>query len=231
MPVILTSGFGAVLFHEACGHPLEAAFIARNLSQYANKVGTKVASNLVTLVDNASTIEGVAKRKYDDEGNRTQENVLIKDGILQNYLVDTYNSLSMDYKPNGCGRRESFKYQPTSRMSNTYILNGKSTLQEIIENTKYGLLVKDLGGGQVNPSTGQFNFGVSEGYLIENGEIKHLVQPTSLVGNGMESILNVDMVANDFKMEAGVCGSFSGMVNVGVGQPSLRVSSMSVGGE
>ncbi len=231
MPVILPSGFGAVLFHEACGHPLEAAAVAKKLSTYAGKEGQQVASSLVTLVDDGTLVGERGSSKYDDEGQLQQKRVLVEKGILKNFLVDKYNGDLMGVKANGASRKESFKNIPTSRMSNTFILKGDSTVEEIIKNTKYGFYAKALGGGQVDPFSGQFNFGVTEGYLIKDGKIAYLVKPATLIGNGIEALLKVDMVADDFELASGTCGASSGMIPVTVGQPTLRVSKMTVGGK
>ncbi|RTZ68546.1 MAG: hypothetical protein DSZ21_01580 [Tenericutes bacterium] len=232
MSVILPAGFGAVLFHEAVGHPLEATQVAIGTSLFTGKLGEKIASDVITLVDDG-TIEGErGTSPYDDEGNKTQSTILIKNGVLKSYLIDQFNGeVLMKAKPNGAGRRENYRYAPTSRMTNTFIKKGKSTVQEIIKATKNGFYAKQLGGGQVDPFSGKFNFGVTEGYLIEDGEIKHLVKNATLIGNGIEALKYIDMVADDFKIDAGTCGSKSGMIPVTVGQPTLRVTKMIVGGE
>lgn len=231
MPVILPSGFGAVLFHEACGHPLEAVAVATNKSKFAGKIGKQIASKLVTLVDDGTLENERGSSKYDDEGILNEKRVLIKDGILQGYLVDRYYGNIMGSKANGAGRRESFRYNNVSRMSNTFIQNGTSTVDEILKNTKKGFYAKRLGGGQVDPLSGQFNFGVSEGYYVEDGKIKYLVKGAMITGNGIDALLKVDMVADDFKLGPGTCGASSGSVPVTVGQPTLRVSEMTVGGK
>lgn len=231
MPVILPSGFGAVLFHEAVGHPLEASAVAKGLSTYADKMGQQVASNLVTLIDDGTLVDQRGSAEFDDEGQPQQRRVLIEKGILKQFLVDKYNGDLMGAKANGASRRQGYGYIPTSRMSNTFILNGSSTVEEIIKNTKYGFYAKSLGGGQVDPFSGQFNFGVTEGYLIKDGAIAHLVKPATLIGNGIEALLKVDMVADDFALGDGTCGASSGMIPVTVGQPTLRISKMTVGGK
>ena len=232
MNVILPSGFGAVLFHEAVGHPLEATQVAKGSSLLANKINQRIATDLVTLIDDG-TIEGeIGTSKYDDEGNKTTSKILIEKGILKSYLIDEHNgNVLMNQKANGSGRRQNYRYSPTSRMSNTFIKNGKSTVDEIIKATKYGFYAKKLAGGQVDPFTGKFNFGVSEGYLIEDGKIKHLVKNATLIGNGIEALKYIDMTANDFKISPGICGSASGYIPVTVGQPTLRVTKMIVGGK
>ena len=231
MPVILPSGFGGVLFHEAVGHPLEATQVARGKSLFNDKVGKKVATDIVTLIDDG-TIEGErGSSSYDDDGVKNERRVLIEKGVLKDFLVDKYNGeVLMKRKSNGAGRRQSFRYASTSRMSNTFVENGTSTVEEIIKATKNGFYAKQLGGGQVDPFSGKFNFGVTEGYLIEDGEIKHLVKNATLIGNGIEALMKIDMIANDLELGPGTCGSSSGMIPVTVGQPTLRITDMIVGG-
>ncbi len=230
MPVILDNGFGGVIFHEACGHPLEATLVAKGLSVFCGKMDTQIASTLVTAIDDGTIDNAWGSGNFDDEGNPTQRNVLIKDGILKKYLVDDFNSRRMEQSSNGASRRESYKYMPTSRMSNTYIDNGESTVEEIIANTKYGLYAKKLGGGSVNPTTGDFNFSVMEGYIVEDGKITKPVRGATLVGNGAEVLHKIDYVANNLLRSRGMCGSVSGSIAADVGQPTLRVSKMTVGG-
>ena len=230
MSVILDNGFGGVIFHEACGHPLEATSVAKGLSIFSGKIGTKIASELVTAIDDGTIDNAWGSGNYDDEGNPTRRNILIKDGILQQYLVDDFNSRLMDQDSNGCSRRQSYKFMPTSRMSNTYIDNGESTFDEIIEATEYGLYAAKLGGGSVNPTTGDFNFAVMEGYIVENGKIVKPVRGATLVGNGAEILHKIDMVGNNLLRAQGMCGSVSGSIPADVGQPALRVSKMTVGG-
>ena len=183
-PVVIHNGFGGVLFHEACGHPLEASAVARGMSVFTGKKGEKIASSVVTAIDDGTIFNEWGSTNIDDEGNKTTKNVLIKDGILTNYMVDEKNGKLMNMPSTGASRRESYKYSPTSRMTNTYIANGKSTFEEIIAATEYGLFAKSLGGGSVNPATGEFNFAVNEGYMIEHGKITHPVRGATLVGNG-----------------------------------------------
>ena len=230
MPVILDNGFGGVIFHEACGHPLEATLVAKGLSVFCGKMDTKIASTLVTAIDDGTIDNAWGSGNFDDEGNVTKRNVLIKDGILKSYLVDDFNARRMDSDSNGASRRESYKYMPTSRMSNTFIDNGESTVDEIIKNTEYGLYAKKLGGGSVNPTTGDFNFSVMEGYIVENGKITKPVRGATLVGNGAEVLHKIDYVANNLLRSRGMCGSVSGSIAADVGQPTLRVSKMTVGG-
>ncbi len=230
MPVVLGNGFGGVIFHEACGHPLEATSIAKKLSVFTDKIGQQIANPVVTAIDDGTIPNAWGSGNIDDEGNKTQRNVLIKDGILQQYLIDDFNGRRMGSKGNGASRRQSYKYEPTSRMSNTYIDNGSSTPEEIIAATKFGLYAKSLGGGSVNPATGDFNFAVSEAYLIRDGKVAEPVKGATLIGNGADILQKIDMVGNDLLRAQGMCGSISGSIPVDVGQPTIRVSEITVGG-
>ncbi len=231
MTVAINNGFGGVLFHEACGHSLEATAVAKGNSIFADKLGKKIASSKVTVIDDG-IIEGEwGSSNIDDEGNPTQKNILIKDGILKSYMIDKYNSRRMNMKPTGNSRRQSYKYAPTSRMTNTYIAPGDSTSEEIISSISEGLFAKKLGGGSVNTITGEFNFTVQEGYLIKNGKIQEPVRGASIIGVGNQVLNDIDMVGNDLKLDQGMCGSISGKVPVGLGQPIIRVKSILVGGK
>lgn len=230
MPVIIGNGFGGVIFHEACGHSLEASAVSKGLSVFSNKKGTQIASKIVSAVDDGTIDGGWGSGNIDDEGNKTQRNLLIKDGILNSYLIDMFSGRRMNEKANGASRRESYKYEPTSRMSNTFILPGTNTVEEIIKSTKFGLYAKSLGGGSVNPATGEFNFAVNEGYIIKDGEIKYPVKGATLIGSGKDTLLKIDMIANDLLRAQGMCGASSGSIPADVGQPTIRVSEMIVGG-
>ena len=230
MPVIIGNGFGGVIFHEACGHSLEATSVSKGLSVFSGKKGTKIASSIVSAVDDGTILGAWGSGNIDDEGNKTQRNLLIKNGILNSYLVDNFNGRRMGEKGNGATRRQSYKFEPTSRMSNTFILPGKSTPEEIIAATKFGLYAKSMGGGSVNPATGEFNFAVNEGYIIEDGKISYPVKGATLIGSGKDTLLKIDMVGNDLKRAQGMCGSSSGSIPADVGQPTIRVSEMTVGG-
>jgi len=230
MPVIIDNEFGGVLFHEACGHALEATFVAKGTSAFAGKLGKQVASPLVTAIDDGTIPNAWGTLNIDDEGTPTQKNILIENGILKSYLVDKLNSKRMDHKPTGSGRRQSYKFAPTSRMNNTYIANGESSFDEIVSSTESGLYAKKLGGGSVNPATSDFNFAVMEGYLIENGKMTKPVRGATLIGNGIEVLEKIDMVGNNLSHGQGMCGSLSGSVPVNVGQPTIRVKSLTVGG-
>ncbi len=230
MPVIIDNSMGGVIFHEACGHGLEATSVAKNTSVFADKMGKKIASDIVTAIDDGTIANAWGSQNIDDEGLPTRKNVLIKDGILKGFLVDRLNSRRMNMEPTGSGRRESYRYAPTSRMTNTYIANGDSTKEEIIKNTEFGLYARQMGGGSVNPATGEFNFNVQEGYLIRNGEIAKPVRGATLIGKGSEILKKIDMVGNNLEFGQGMCGSISGSIPANVGQPTIRVSELTVGG-
>lgn len=230
MPVILGNGFGGVIFHEACGHALEATSVGIKASYFTGMLGQQIASPIVSARDNA-LIEGEwGSYATDDEGNASSDLLLIENGILKGYLVDELGARRMDCKPTGCSRRQNYSYAPTSRMSNTYICNGESDPKDIIANTEYGLYCTQMGGGSVDTSAGDFNFAVNEAFIIRDGKIAEPVRGATLIGKGQEILKNIDMVGNDLKLAAGVCGSISGGVPVTVGQPTLRVSSILVGG-
>ena len=229
--VVIHNAFGGVIFHEACGHSLEATSVAKNLSVFSNKLGTQIASSCVTAIDDGTIMDEWGSAGIDDEGNNTKKNVLIKDGILVGYMIDSRNSRRMNMEATGSARRESYKYSPTSRMTNTYIDNGDSTCEEIIAATKYGIFAKKMGGGSVNPATGEFNFSVSEGYLIEDGKITKPIKGATLIGSGQDTLLKIDMVANNRSFGYGMCGSMSGSIPACVGQPTIRVRNMTVGGK
>ncbi|HHV45861.1 MAG TPA: TldD/PmbA family protein [Tissierellia bacterium] len=230
MPVVIHNEFGGVLFHEACGHSLEATSVAKGNSVFSGKLGQQIASPVVTAIDDGTLPNEWGSLNVDDEGTPTQRNVLIENGILKSYLVDKLNGRRMGMKSTGSGRRQSYKFAPTSRMNNTFIANGNSTFEEIISNTERGLFAKKLGGGSVNPATGDFNFAVMEGYLIENGKITKPVRGATLIGTGAKVLENIDMVGNNQSFGQGMCGSLSGSVPTNVGQPTIRVKALTVGG-
>lgn len=230
MPVIIDNGFGGVIFHEACGHSLEATAVAKDQSVFCNKLGQQIASTKVTAIDDGTIPNAWGSQNVDDEGNPQQKRVLIKDGILQTYMIDTLNGRRMNMKSTGSSRRQSYKFEPTSRMSNTYIAAGTDTFEDMLSGIEKGLYAKKMGGGSVNPQTGEFNFAVQEGYLIENGKITYPVKGASLIGYGQEILMNIDMVGENLERAQGMCGSSSGTIPTDVGQPRLRVSSITVGG-
>lgn len=230
MPVVINNGFGGVILHEACVHGLEATSVAKGMSVFCGKLGTKVASDIVNAVDDGTNLNAWGSINVDDEGTPSQCNVLIENGILKSYLVDKRNSKKMNHPITGSSRRESYKYQTTSRMTNTYFLNGTSTFDDIIKNTKYGLFAKEMGGGSVNPATGEFNFAVNVAYMIEDGKITKPVKGATLIGSGKDVLLRIDMIADNLACGYGMCGSQSGSIPTIVGQPTIRVSHMTVGG-
>ncbi len=230
MPVIIDNGFGGVIFHEACGHGLEATAVAKGLSVFAGKIGQQIASPLVTAIDDGSIPNEWGSYNIDDEGRASQRNVLIENGILKGYMIDKLNGRRMNMDATGSSRRQSYRFAPTSRMSNTFIDNGKSRPEEIFANTEKGLYAKYMGGGSVNPATGEFNFAVMEGYIVENGKIKEPVRGATLIGKGTEVLNKIDMVGNNLLQSQGMCGSVSGSIPANVGQPMIRVSEITVGG-
>lgn len=230
MPVIIDNGFGGVIFHEACGHSLEATAVAKNQSVFANKLGEQIANEKVTAIDDGTIPNAWGSQNIDDEGNPQQRRVLIDHGILKSYMIDTLNGRRMGMASSGSSRRQSYKYEPTSRMSNTYIAPGTDTFEEMLKGIERGLYAKKMGGGSVNPQTGEFNFAVQEGYLIENGKITDPVKGASLIGSGQEILMNIDMVGDNLERAQGMCGSISGSIPTDVGQPRLRVKEITVGG-
>ncbi|OEH85903.1 peptidase C69 [Desulfuribacillus stibiiarsenatis] len=230
LPVVISNGFGGVLFHEACGHPLEADAIQKGTSVYKDLVGKQVASPLITAIDSSLIVNGWGSYHIDDEGHPAQSNVLIKDGILQDYMYDYKRALVEGRKSTGNGRRMSYQHIPIPRMTNTYIDRGNSNPQDIISTTKEGFFAKRLSGGQVNPATGDFTFVVSEGYMIRNGQIAEPVRGATLIGNGPEVLKKIDMVGNDLELAPGMCGKSGQNVPAGVGQPTLRISECTIGG-
>lgn len=230
MPVAIDNGFGGVIFHEACGHGLEASAVAYGQSVFAGKLGQKIANEKVTAIDDGTIPNAWGSINIDDEGTPAQRNVLIENGILKGYMIDKFNGRRMGMASTGSSRRQSYAYTPTSRMTNTYIAAGEDKNEDIIASIEYGLYAASMGGGSVNPVTGEFNFAVNEGYMIRNGKICEPVRGASLVGKGSEVIQNIDMVGSDMDMGQGMCGSSSGNVPTNVGQPLIRVSTITVGG-
>ena len=230
MPVAIDNGFGGVIFHEACGHSLEASGVAYGRSQFAGKLGQKIANEKVTAIDDGTIPNAWGSINIDDEGTPARKNVLIEKGVLKSYMIDKFNGRRMGMESTGNARRESYSYTPTSRMTNTYIAPGEDKNEDIIASIEYGLYAKEMGGGSVNPVTGEFNFAVNEGYIIRGGKICEPVRGASLVGKGSDVIQNIDMVGTDMEMGQGMCGSSSGSVPTNVGQPLIRVSQITVGG-
>ncbi len=231
MPVVIKHGTGGVLFHEACGHGLEADHIQKGASVYAGKVGQQVASPLVTLVDDGTMPGEWGTLGFDDEGHITQRNVLIEDGVLTDYMWDYLRSRKDGRPQSGNGRRQSYQHLPMVRMTNTFVLDGPDDPDDIVASTPNGVYVAKLGGGSVNTASGDFVFGMTEAYLIENGEITEPLRDGNLIGNGPKVLADIDMLANDFAMGSpGTCGKDGQGVPVGDGQPTLRVKSLTVGG-
>ena len=231
MPVILGPGFGAVIFHEACGHAMEASATANNQSVLSGKIGQKIASDKVTIIDDGTIKNLWGTTSIDDEGNKTQENVLIKDGILLNYLNDEINNRKLKMDLTGSSRRESYRFAPVSRMNNTYLKAGNDSIEDMIKSIEFGLYAKELGGGSVDPETGDFNFACETAYMIRNGQVKECVKGATLIGNALDILKNVEMVSSDLEYGVGMCGASSGWVNVTIGEPTIKVSNILVGGE
>jgi TldD protein len=231
MPVVIQRGTGGVLFHEACGHGLEADLIAKGASVYAGRVGELVASPLVTLVDNGDMPGEWGTLGIDDEGHPTQHNVLIKDGVLTDYMWDVLRARRAGRSGSGNGRRQSYRHLPMVRMTNTYVLDGADDPDDIVAATDHGVYVAHLGGGSVNTASGDFVFGMTEAYLIEGGRITEPLRDGNLIGNGPKVLADIDMLGNDFAMGSpGTCGKDGQGVPVGDGQPTLRVAALTVGG-
>jgi TldD protein len=231
LPVVIKRGSGGVLFHEACGHGLEADLVGKGASVYRGKVGELVASPLVTLIDDGTMSGEWGAIGIDDEGHRSQKNVLIKDGVLTDYMWDYLRSRKENRAQSGNGRRQSYMHLPMVRMTNTFVINGDTNPDDIVRDTKHGVYVAKLGGGSVNTASGDFVFGMTEAYLIENGEITEPLREGNLIGNGPQVLRDIDLLGNDFAMgNPGTCGKDGQGVPVGDGQPTLRVSSMTIGG-
>ncbi len=230
MPVILANGFGGVLFHEACGHGLEADFILKKTSIWADKQGQRVAERLVTAYDDGATPELWGSNLIDDEGTPTQRTAVIEEGVLTGYLVDLLRGRKLGFEATGNGRRQSFRHIPYPRMTNTYFAAGGVTPQDLIADTPKAFYAKSLSGGQVDPATGDFVFGVAEGYLIENGRVGPAVKGATLIGNGAEVLRSIDAIADDLEIKAGMCGKEGQLVPVGTGQPTVRLRELTVGG-
>lgn len=231
MPVVINNGFGGVIFHEACGHALEATSVGIGSSVFAEKLGEKIAAPCVNAVDDGTLRGEWGSLLIDDEGMETKRNTLIENGILKGYLIDILGGRRMNMPPTGSARRQSYKYAPTSRMTNTFILPGKDKPEDIISDTPYGLYAAHMGGGSVDPATGEFNFSVNEAYMIRNGKIAEPVRGATLIGKGSEVLMDIDRVGDNLSLAQGVCGSVSGGVRVCIGQPMIRISGMTVGGK
>ncbi len=232
MPVVLGPGWPGVLLHEAVGHGLEGDFNRKGISAYSGRMGQRVASELCTIVDNGTLPGRRGSLNIDDEGVPTQNNILIENGILKSYMLDKRNARLMNMSSTGNGRRESYASLPLPRMTNTYMLEGESQPEDIIRSVKKGLYAVNFGGGQVDITSGKFVFSASEAYLIEDGKVTAPVKGATIIGNGPDALTRVSMVGNDLKLDegVGVCGKDGQSVPVGVGQPTLKVDELTVGG-
>ncbi len=228
--VVVANGWGGVVFHEACGHSLEAAATAKKLSVFSDSLGKQIASPIVSAYDDGTIPNEWGSNNIDSEGHVTQKNLLIKDGICVNFMIDKLNGRRLGLEANGTSRRQDYRFEPTSRMSNTYIAAGKDNPEDIIKDTKLGIYVANFGGGSVEPTTGNFNFSADEAYIIRNGKICEMVKGCTLIGSGKEVLMNIDRIGNDVALGQGMCGASSGMVPVNVGQPTIRIKNISVGG-
>lgn len=231
MPVVIDNGFGGVIFHEACGHSLEATAVGRGMSEFCGKLGEQIAAKCVTAIDDGTMPNEWGSENIDDEGMAPTRLVLIENGVLKNYMIDRLGERRMNMPRTGNGRRQGYTYAATSRMRNTYIAAGTDSEEEMIATMGDGLYAKTMGGGSVNPVTGEFNFAVNEGYLVKDGKIAHPVRGASLIGRGSDVIMRIDRVGRDMQMAQGMCGSLSGSVPTNVGQPMIRVSELTVGGK
>ncbi len=231
MPVVLGNGFGGVLFHEACGHPLEGSAISHKTSPFTGKLGEKVATDIVNAYDDGTILNGWGTESMDDEGHEPTKNHLITNGVLTSYMLDKFTIRKIDdtLSPSGSCRRESYMFLPTTRMTNTYIDNGTSTKEDIIKSVKNGIYCVGFTGGQVDPSTDQFLFTSDLAYVIKDGKVGHMIKSASLMGYGYEILKNITMVGNDMQRGPGVCGAASGSCYVEVGQPTLLISKILVG--
>ncbi|MGI6128549.1 MAG: TldD/PmbA family protein [bacterium] len=230
MPVVLAAEAGGTMIHEACGHGLEADIVGKDMSVYAGKVGQRVASELVTVVDDPTMPGRYGSYAYDDEGTPAQKTTLIQSGVLETYMYDLEWSDRQGIDSTGNGRRQSFQFRPIPRMSNTYLASGETPPEEIVARTSSGILVKRMGGGQVNPTTGDFVFDVAEGYLIEKGRVTDMVRGATLSGNGPSVLLSVDLIGTDLGFAIGTCGKDGQGVPVSDAQPTIRIPELVVGG-
>jgi len=232
MPVVLGPGWPGVLLHEAVGHGLEGDFNRKGSSTFSGRIGQRVAAKGVTVLDDGTIADRRGSLNVDDEGNTTQKNVLIEDGILRGYIQDSLNARLMGVKPTGNGRRESYAHVPMPRMTNTYMLAGKHKPEEIIASMKRGIYATNFGGGQVDITSGKFVFSANEAFWVENGKILYPVKGATLIGNGPEAMNRVSMIGNDLQLDTGVgvCGKEGQSVPVGVGQPTLKIDRITVGG-
>lgn len=231
LPVVIDGGFGGVILHEACVHSLEATSVSKGNSEFCGKLGQKIASDIVTAVDDGTLAGEWGTINVDDEGTPSQRNVLVKNGILKSYLFDMLGARRMEHPLTGSSRRQSYAYAPTSRMTNTFFAPGSDDEEEMIASTAEGLFAARMGGGSVNPLTGEFNFAVLEGYWIKNGKIYCPVRGATLVGRGADVLMKIDRIGKKMWMGQGMCGSASGSIPTNVGQPRIRVKEITIGGK
>ncbi|MGV8826622.1 metalloprotease TldD, partial [Methylibium petroleiphilum] len=232
MTVVLGPGWPGILLHEAIGHGLEGDFNRKGSSAFSGKIGKRVAAKGVTVLDDGTLPDRRGSLNVDDEGNPSQRNVLIEDGILKGYIQDSMNARLMKVKPTGNGRRESYAHVPMPRMTNTYMLGGDKSRDEIVASMKKGLYATNFGGGQVDITSGKFVFSASEAFWVENGRVQYPVKGATIIGNGPDALTRVKMIGNDLQLDTGVgtCGKEGQSVPVGVGQPTLRIDGLTVGG-
>ena len=231
VPVVIDGGFGGVILHEACVHSLEATSVAKGNSEFCGKLGQRIASEIVTAVDDGTLPGEWGSMRVDDEGMPTQRNVLIENGVLKTYLVDLVGSRLMNHPRTGSARRQGYSFAPTSRMTNTFFAPGTDDAEEMLRTMGEGLFAKAMGGGSVNPLTGEFNFAVQEGYWVKDGKIFCPVRGATLVGRGADVLMQIDRIGRDMWMSPGMCGSISGSIPTNVGQPRIRVRGITVGGK
>lgn len=231
-PIVLGSGSPGILLHEAVGHGLESDFIRKGISVYSNLINKKVASNLCTVVDDSTLLNLRGSLNIDDEGIYGQKTVLIENGILKSFILDKFNAKLMNLKSTGNARRESYAFLPIPRMTNTFLLNGSSNFFDLINSIDYGVYIANLSSGQVDITSGKFVFTILEGYLIKKGKISSPIKSATLIGSIIDIMNNVSMVANDFSFDcgSGLCGKDGQNIPVSVGQPSLKIDSMIIGG-
>jgi TldD protein len=230
MPVVLASGTSGVLFHEACGHGLEADAVRKGASVFAGKESRLIAAEIVSAADDPTAPNRWGSFSFDDEGTPAAMNVLIENGVMKSLMYDRLSAFQLKAKPTSNGRRQSFRFIPQPRMTNTFIMPGNDKKKDMFEGIEKGLYAVSLGGGEVNPATGDFVFGVTEGYLIENGQVKNPVEGAVLIGNGPRILLDIDRIAGDLKFDTGMCGKGGQSVPAGTGQPTMRIKRLTVGG-
>jgi TldD protein len=231
MPVVIDNGFGGVIFHEACGHLLETTSVEKKASVMWDKKGEMVAHEALSAVDDG-TIDGEwGSLSIDDEGMPTEKTQLIKNGKLENFMCDRLGHIKTGHPRTGSGRRQSYKFAPASRMRNTFIEPGKHSLEELLASMGDGLYAKKMGGGSVNPGTGEFNFSVQEGYMVKGGKVEKAIKGATLIGQGADVLKKISMVGNNFALSTGMCGSVSGSIPANVGQAAIKVDEILVGGQ